>query len=195
MQSISLKTLTVSLGLLMGLQGCVTNSASPISGQKTATQKAIGKCVASMVITTGVGALVGAAVGRSGSSAGRGALAGAAVGVGSCAVLIHVAAAEDRKRLEDAERKAVQLNHSSTSKIKTSSGTHVTVQTKVTKAPVPVTRPGNNTPVSEKQETATPQFTACRYAEQKVSVQGKSASSGKQLWCRMETGDWHPINQ
>ncbi|WHA43994.1 hypothetical protein [Agrobacterium larrymoorei] len=155
--------------------------------------RAIGQCVASVVISAGIGALAGAAIGG-GRSAGRGALVGGAVGVGACAVLMQIAAAEDRARIRQEEENAVAANASRTSSFSSKNGKHVAVTTKVTNAPVPTPRATGTTSSTEKKEAAAkPQFTACRYAEQTVNVEGQAADGGRQLWCRLDTGDWKPI--
>lgn len=157
---------------------------------RTAMDRAIGECVASVVISAGIGALAGAALnGRGG--AGRGAIIGGVAGVGACAVLMQVAAAEDRARVREAELAAIKSNSSRTTSFANKSGKKVAVTTSVATAPVPKSRPTASGTTTAK---AKPEFTACRYSQQTVSVEGQSASSQKQLWCRLNTGDWKPIS-
>jgi hypothetical protein len=171
------------------LSGCTTTGGGMGFATQTAMDRAIGQCVASVVISAGFGALAGAAIdGRSG--AGRGAVIGGLAGVGACAVLVQVAAAEDRVRVREAERAAIAENASRTTNFSNQSGKRVAVKTSVTNAPVPKSRPASTTEIAK----AEPKFTACRYSQQTVSVEGQSASGGKQLWCRLDTGDWKPIS-
>ncbi len=179
------------------LSGCTTTGAGFAS--QTAMDRAIGQCVASVVISAGIGALAGAAIDGS-SGAGRGALIGGAAGIGACAVLMQVAAAEDRARVRDAERAAVAANSSQTTRFSNDSGRNVAVTTNISNAPIPTPRKAASSSttakvVPAKAADAKPQFTACRYSQQTVSVDGQSASGGRQLWCRLDTGDWKPIAQ
>ncbi len=176
------------------LSGCTTVAGGASYASQTATDKAIGQCVASVVISAGIGALVGAAI-DGGNGAGRGAIIGGVAGVGACAVLIQVAAAEDRARVRTAERDAIAQNASGTTRFSNKSGKDVAVTTSVSNAPIPAPRKtttSSATPAKVAVETK-PQFTACRYAQQTVSVEGQSAGGGRQLWCRLDTGDWKPI--
>lgn len=174
------------------LQGCVTTSGQ-YAAPETATERAIGQCAAGLIISAGVGAIIGAAIGGS-NSAGTGALVGAAVGAGACAVLLQVAAEEDKQQLRAAERSAVLANASRSTTIRTKSGKTARVRTKVTPAPVPRAAPDQQAAATETEtSSAAPNFTTCRYSEQTISVDGASAEGGKQLWCRVDTGDWQPI--
>lgn len=175
------------------LSGCTTVGGASYASQ-TATDRAIGQCVASVVISAGLGALAGAAI-NGGRGAGQGAIIGGAVGVGACAVLMQVAAAEDRARVRDAEREAIAANATQTKRFSNNTGKSVAVTTNVTSAPIPgpkKTASASSKPAKAEAE-AKPQFTACRYSQQTVSVDGQSANGGKQLWCRLDTGDWKPI--
>jgi hypothetical protein len=158
----------------------------------TATEQAIGQCAASLIISAGVGALIGAAIGGS-NSAGTGALVGAAVGAGACAVLLQVADEEDKRQIREAERAAVLANASRSKTIRTKSGKTAQITTKVTTAPVPRAAPAETGTTTATASSEPPAFTNCRYSEQTISVDGQSAGSGKQLWCRLDTGDWQPI--
>jgi hypothetical protein len=204
------KSITKGLGMILGLKratgailivglatsslsGCTTVGGASYASQ-TAMDRAIGQCVASVVIAAGLGALAGAAI-DGGRGAGRGAIVGGVVGVGACAVLMQVAAAEDRTRVRNAERDAIAANSTQTTRFSNNSGRNVAVTTSVSSAPIPTPRKAaaaSSTPAKAATETK-PQFTACRYSQQTVSVEGQSASGGKQLWCRLDTGDWKPI--
>jgi hypothetical protein len=176
------------------LSGCTTVGGASFASQ-TATDRAIGQCVASVVISAGLGALAGAAI-NGGRGAGTGAIVGGAVGVGACAVLMQVAAAEDRARVREAEQEAIAANSTQTKRFSNNSGRNVAVTTSVSSAPIPTPKKKAATAGATPAKAAAdekPQFTACRYSQQTVSVDGQSANGGKQLWCRLDTGDWKPI--
>lgn len=172
----------IILGLVLStLSGCVTTSGQPM----TASQRAVGQCAFTVV----GGALLGAAL-SSKSDRTTGALIGAAVGSAACSVLMEVAAKEDKARLAAEERAAIEANRSSTKTFKTQTGKQAKVRTKVTKASVP---PAKKTVASTAKAEA-PKFTACRKVSQNVEVGGSSAAMPEQLWCRVSTGDWQPVN-
>jgi outer membrane lipoprotein SlyB len=161
-----------------------TAPPSPSTIQKTAMQRAIGNCL----VSVGFGAVGGAILGQIFSrNAGSGAAIGAAVGVGACAVLLKVASDEDQARMRNLEEQAVSSGNGETQTFVTKSGEPATVTTVVTSAAVPAA----NTQV--KTASAQPTFTDCRYSTQSVQVAGQSASSQKQLWCRVPAGDWQPV--
>lgn len=172
------------------LSGCTTTGGGAGFATRTAMDQAIGQCVASVVISAGIGALAGASIDGN-RGAGRGAIIGGVAGVGTCAVLMQVAAAEDRTRVREAERNAVAANSSRTTSFSNKSGKRVAVRTSVSVAPVPKAKPSGSSAAGAK---ADPKFTACRYSKQTVSVDGQSASGGKQLWCRLDTGDWKAMS-
>lgn len=173
--------------LTAAVAGCTTAGGGMSPARSTAMDRAIGECVASVAVGAAMGAIIGGVAGGR-NAAGRGALIGGAVGVGRCAILVQVAAAEDRARIRQAELAAVQTNASQTRTITTKSGKKASVRTQVVPAPVPRPNPSS----TAKTE---PKYTNCRFAEQTVSMEGQSASAGKQLWCRAETGDWQAIEQ
>jgi hypothetical protein len=146
--------------------------------------RAIGECAASVAAGAVLGAVIGGIAGGN-RGAGRGALIGGAVGVGRCAVLMQMAAAEDRQRLRAAERAAIAANASQTTSIRTKSGKSASIRTQVTPASAPVPASASKAPA----------YTTCRYAEQSVTVDGQTASGGRQLWCRADTGDWTAVAQ
>ena len=183
--------LGASLSIVSLLSGCV-DAAGPTSNSypaayrtapQTAVQRAIGECVASVVAM----GIIGAILGGSGDSRRNGAIAGAAVGAIACAVLLDVASRQDRARLAAAEQEALRANQARTTHFTTTSGKAATVRTRVAPAPLPKPAASTSTP------TTKPKFTACRYSDQTVSVDGQSSSTPRQLWCRISTGDWQPM--
>lgn len=174
------RVLATAAVMLLALQGCTTASGSSGGMQRTAMDRAIGECAASVAAGAVLGAVIGGITGGN-RGAGRGALIGGAVGVGRCAVLMQMAAAEDRQRLRAAERAAIAANASQTTSIRTKSGKNASIRTQVTPASAPASKALT--------------YTTCRYAEQSVTLDGQTASGGRQLWCRADTGDWTAIAQ
>lgn len=179
-----LKKIGVGLCAMSLLSGCLAPVGAPGTPRpvaQTAVQKAIGKCV----LTVGGGAILGALIGG-----GRdGAVAGAVVGGAACAVFLQVASKEDQARLAAAEKAALKANRSTTRSFETSSGKKAVVKTKVQAAPTPKA-PAKTASVV----TKAPKFTACRYATQTITVDGQSSAAPKQLWCRVDTGDWQAVS-
>jgi len=98
--------------------------------------RAIAGCIGSVAIGAIGGAIIGAALGGN-RGLGQGAVVGAAVGVGRCAILVEMAAAEDRAQLREAELAAISAGQTSTRSITTTKGRTATVLTRVSKAPLP----------------------------------------------------------
>lgn len=153
---------------------------------KTATERAVGKCVGVMTFSALAGAVIGQAAGRDARS---GAVVGAVIGSGACAAFLELAAEEDQRRLRLMQQEAVAKSASQTQSFQTSKGVKATVRTSVEDAPevaqVAVVGQGKSSQ----------RVTACRYAAQEVSVGAESVSAPRQLWCRLETGDWTPLQQ
>ena len=156
--------------------------------QKTATQQAVGKCIASVTFGVIVGGILGQATSRNPAG---GAAAGGLIGAGACAVFLQLAAEEDQARMRALEQEAVAANTSQTRSFTTKTGYVAQVQTVVVEAPgKPVVK------VAEaKTPAADPEFTTCRYASTKVTIGTQSNEAGRQLWCRVDTGDWQPIDE
>lgn len=161
------------LSAIIFLSGCASGPGS------TAMDRAITKCVLSI----GAGAALGAVIGSQAGSAGKGAAIGGAVGAGACAIFIKLANDEDRARIRALEEQAIRQNQSRVQSFQSKDGSQVTVQTRVSEAPVP-----------KSSANTEPEYTACRYSEQTVSLEGQSARVEPQLWCRLEPGDWQPVN-
>lgn len=165
------------------LSGCLdaTNLGSAQRpSTKTATDRAIGKCV----VAVGGGALIGALVGDSKKAA----LIGAGLGAAACGVMIEVASREDKARLAAAEQAALRADAAATQSFTTTSGKRATVRTSVRPAAKPVPTP------DAASATTKPNYTACRYTAQTISVEGNSTTAPRQLWCRVDTGDWQAVS-
>lgn len=176
----------------------VVAGVSGAQAQQSAMQRAIGQCM----MTVGIGAIAGGLLGGMGGgrNAGSGAVIGAAVGAGSCAVLMQVAAAEDQRRIAEAERRAVAANASSVNSFRTTSGRTATVTTRVTPAPAkpsksaakPSAKPPTGSGAFATPAMANPSDEQiCRISDVRVQVQGEVGSStAKTRWCRNSVGEW-----
>jgi hypothetical protein len=182
----------IAVSMTAVLIGCTTTDQSYPSASvandapapKTAMQRAVANCFMTVGLGAVAGAVIGAAFGR--NNAGAGAIVGAGVGAGACAALVKVAAAEDQAHMRDLERQAVAANVSQTQAFTTTRGSYAQVTTVVTAAPLPPPKPAQ---VASASQT----FTDCRYSSQSIQVDMQSANVDKQLWCRVETGDWQPV--
>ncbi|WP_417435887.1 hypothetical protein [Hoeflea sp.] len=195
----------------IAVQGCTTTSADGRKVRSTAMDRAVSECVASVAIGAISGAVIGGVIGGS-RGMGRGAAIGAVAGVGRCAILMEIAAAEDRAKVREAELAALQSNRAQTRSITTKNGKSATVRTKVTPAPLPVAKAEKPAPVEVVQPAATPaapqtsatavasyaeelnsDYTACRFTELLIDMDGGTADAGKQKWCKSSQGDWEPV--
>tara|TARA_R110000868_G_scaffold75153_1_gene217084 strand:- start:7785 stop:8315 length:531 start_codon:yes stop_codon:yes gene_type:complete len=171
----------LSVLILVGslvLQGCATTGAG---GTSTAMDRAVGKCAFAMIGGALLGAAIGSRVGNGNAAEGAG--VGILVGGAACAVFVKLAK-EDQARISAIEHQAVVENRTRSEAFIAKNGSRVELQTQVRSAPVP--QSGN----ADK-----PQYTACRYSDKTISVQGQSANVEPQLWCRLETGDWQAVSQ
>lgn len=173
--------------------------------------KAVSDCVASVAIGAISGAVIGGVLGGS-RGLGHGAAIGAVAGVGRCAILIEIAAAEDRAKVREAELAALQTNKPQTRSITTKNGKSATVRTKVSPAPLPAAKAEKPARPAVAQSTTTPaapqtsatavasfaeelnsDYTACRFTELLIDMDGGTADAGKQKWCKSSQGDWEPV--
>ena len=173
--------------------------------------KAVSDCVASVAIGAISGAVIGGVLGGN-RGMGQGAAIGAVAGVGRCAILIEIAAAEDRAKVREAELAALQTNTPQTRSITTRNGKSATVRTKVASAPLPTAKADKPVQTAEMQPTTTPaapqtsatavasyaeelnsDYTACRFTELLIDMDGGTADAGKQRWCKSSQGDWEPV--
>lgn len=137
------------------LQACSTTSGGAGGvGKNTAVNKAIGNCVAGIAVSAVSGAVIGAVLGGGSRSVQQGAITGAAIGVGRCAILLELAAAEDKQKLQQAQLAALQTNETTTQSFQTQSGRVAKVTTKVTPAPPP--KPKSKPKPKQIASTSTP---------------------------------------
>lgn len=196
----------------VAVQGCTTTTADGRKVSSTAMDRAVSECVASVAIGAISGAVIGGALGGS-RGMGQGAAIGAVAGVGRCAILMEIAAAEDRAKVREAELAALQSDKPQTRSITTKSGKSATVRTRVSPAPLPVAKEAekpaptvvaqSNTVPAATQASATAvasyaeelnsDYTACRFTELLIDMDGGTADTGKQKWCKSNQGDWEPV--
>lgn len=142
-------------GLSIFLHGCVTTSnTGSEASTRTAFDRAIGKCAAAFLVGSLGGAALGALIGGGRKGIATGAIAGTAVAAGQCAILISVAAEEDKKKIRDAELAALQANSNNSRKFETKSGKTATVKTTVSAAPLPTAKTQPKKQAIVKQEPA-----------------------------------------
>ena len=176
------RTVSTSLCLALILSACgdgvsMNSPSRQMSKTSTEMQKAIGGCIASVAF----GAILGKAI----TGENEGAAIGAAIGGANCLVLVQVANEKDKARIAAEEQRSIQTNKSRTKRIKTESGKVAVINTKVSKAQVPP----SFAPV--KKATAS-NVKTCRMAQQEVVIDGHSAKTEPQIWCRVDGGDWQP---
>ena len=206
-RQVSVSLMAGALSMSFVLQGCSTTSGSG-GTRSTAMDRAISECVASVAVGAIGGALLGAAIGGT-RGAGTGALIGVGAGATRCAILVELAAAEDRQRLREAEMAALRARSTQTRSITTKSGKNATVTTRVSSAPIPeASRPAEKeTTMTADAASSAPQqpadstfsetrvsaYQSCQYTETLISMDGGSANGGKQRWCKTASGDWQAV--
>ena len=157
---------------------------------QTAVDKAVQRCVGTVLVGAVGGALIGAAAGGKRGAA-TGGLIGGGAGGAMCAVMLAVANKEDRERIRQIEQAAVAQGASKTETY-SHEGVARRVETRVSAyslAPSEAAAP----PPSD-GAAAAPGSKVCRYAETTIEVAGKgTANTGKQLYCRADNGDWAPV--
>ncbi|MDC0651419.1 hypothetical protein OAP52_05090 [Hellea sp.] len=176
----------------------LSSCSSTTSGTayKSAVDKAMGDCVASVAGGAILGALIGAAVG---GDMGDGALIGGAAGVGVCGFLMNRASAEDKAKM--AEMELAALNSSTYGMQRQSfvstNGTDVfSVITNTQKVeeidyPEVVVESYN---IAENDATTTPAViydkeVGCKKYKTQIIVDGKTVNQ-EGVSCRTVTGDW-----
>lgn len=179
-----------------------SGTAGTLKG-KTHVDRAIGKCVLSVVGGAILGGLIGAAAG----STKKGALIGGAAGVGLCAILMKVASDKDKAYVRQAQLDAANLGQYQTRSWRGSEGD--LIQTAVSpSAPVPVVigekgsyrcRTDNMCLVGDQwvaYDTLVPQTAPgvqlassklkvikCRRLQTDMAVNGQGAASGSEAVC------------
>lgn len=162
------KRLSIALISISLLGGGEAQAKAP----KSEIDKAISRCVASVVIGGLLGAVIGGSSGR--GNAGKGALIGTAAGGAVCVVLIKVA--KDKDALLAAQRQQVAMGGEQETNLQGREGPMV-LRSKIEDV----------TPIS----TGTTPSQICRYATSEVEVPGSGAAPlGRQLYCRNGAGDW-----
>ena len=169
--SVARNLVAASCALLLALPAAAPAHAA--RGPKSEIDKAIGRCVASVLIGGLVGAAIGNNTGR--GNAGRGAALGAAAGGAVCVVLLKVA--KDKQALMDYQREQVAQGGLQRATFTGREGAPVTLVTQTREAQL------------DAPESAEPRV--CRYADSKVELgDDQQADLGSQLYCRSDNGDW-----
>lgn len=156
--------------LLSMLSGCATVGGSP--SQSQTTQQKIAKCAA-MVLG---GALLGNLIGKDSKST----AAGAALGGAACGVWMAFNNAADKKRLEEAQVRALQAGQSRQESWRGEDGKSRSVQVQL----------GEETSV----QTAASGTLMCRPVDTTVTANGSNASNSEE-WCRTPDGRYRPRSE
>jgi hypothetical protein len=163
--------------LTMTLGGCAT--AGGDDQPRTALDRSVGKCVASVA----VGALLGALIGAASRNAGRGAAIGAGAGAVACAVIIAANNAEDRERIRQSRLAALKSGKDDTSQYTGKDGDTRMIRTSVQSVPMPANAPASSDIVGP-----------CRRSQTHITIQNKgTAELDPETVCRTSAGDWVPL--
>src|SRR3569832_1169782 len=95
------------------LVSCAMGSWDKDGHPRTALDRSIGQCIATMAISTIAGALLGAAINRRNGAA-TGAAIGAGAGAVQCAIIFSLNNDQDLQRIRDAEQAAYNSCRSTT---------------------------------------------------------------------------------
>ncbi|MEM1364322.1 MAG: glycine zipper family protein [Pseudomonadota bacterium] len=177
----------------ISLQGCTTSSTGARIATTTAMDRAVANCVAGVAVGAIGGALISGALGGAPE---RGAIIGAAAGLGRCAILIELAAAEDKQQVRDAQLAALNSNKVTTSTIVTKSGRRATVRTKVQDAPLPPPRKVKikSAKKTTSQRTSTPPSQDERSVTQIASTDAPSLNREQETApASIQTADARPV--
>jgi len=202
----------VALALIAALAGsCATGPRDSEGHPRTALDRSIGQCVATMAISTIAGALLGAAINRRNGAA-TGAAIGAGAGAVQCAIIIALNNEQDRERIRQAEQAALVAGRSSTTTYLGSDGKQSTIQTRIAAAPLPASlvgvttgltarasaSPGLSAPAAPSMSTAGGETIVgpCRRVQQTITVADQgTASLPEEYSCRTAQGDYTTISE
>jgi len=170
--------------LAMANFGCATAGSG--SGERTALDRSVQQCIASIAL----GTILGAVVGASHHKAGQGAAIGAGVGGAACIVILAVNNANDKARIRKAQHDALEANADHTDQYVGSDGKERTIKTTVSDWPDRSLSPTT----TQFSAATTPRL--CRRTQTEITVQGSgTASIPAEIVCRTDQGDWVPYNQ
>lgn len=179
------KAVAVASAFSMLLGGCATGGDP--NAPRTALDRSVGQCVASIAAGALLGALLGAATGS--RNAGKGAAIGAGAGTVACAVIIAMNNKEDRERLQQSRLAALKSGTDDTTRYVGTDGNSRVIHTSVQTVPVPsAPKPA--------AATASNVTGPCRRAQMQISVQNKGATTlDPELVCQTASGDWVAMDQ
>lgn len=177
------RAIAIIVAVALTLGGCATgNPGEP----KTALDRSVGDCVASVAVGALVGALLGAAAGGR-RSVGTGAAIGAGAGTVACAVIVAMNNKQDRERIQQARLAALKSGHDETQQYVGSDGTGRVIHTSVQPASLPASKPAA---IAGNEVTG-----PCRRAQTQITVAGKgTAQLDPELVCQTAAGDWVAID-
>src|SRR3569623_146190 len=98
------RAIAIIVAAALTLSGCATGNPGE---QKTALDRSVGDCVASVAVGALVGALLGAAAGGR-RGVGTGAAIGAGAGTDACAEIVAMNNKQDRERIQQARMAALK---------------------------------------------------------------------------------------
>lgn len=158
------------VGLFSMLAGCATAGGGP--SQPQTTQQKIAKCAAMVV----GGAILGNLIGKNS----EGTAVGAALGGAACGVWMAFNNAADKKRLEEAQARALQTGQPLKESWQGEDGKSRSVLVQL----------GEESPV----QTADSGTLMCRPVNTTVSANGGNASNSEE-WCRTSDGRYRPRSE
>ncbi len=171
------RPMAVFLILSMTVGGCA--GAGGDNQPRTALDRSVGQCMASVA----VGALLGALIGSASRNAGRGAAIGAGAGAVACAVIVAANNAEDRERIRQSRLAALQSGKDDTAQYTGKDGNSRIIRTSVQSIPTPASAPAGSNIVGP-----------CRRAQTHITIQSKgTAELDPETVCRTAAGDWVPL--
>ena len=132
------RPMAVFLILSMTVGGCA--GAGGDNQPRTALDRSVGQCMASVA----VGALLGALIGSASRNAGRGAAIGAGAGAVACAVIVAANNAEDRERIRQSRLAALQSGKDDTAQYTGKDGNSRIIRTSVQSIPTPASAPAGS---------------------------------------------------
>lgn len=172
--------LGVSLAVVAYLSGCVVPNGQQ---SKSALNRSIAECAASVLVGAALGAIVGRATH---GSPGKGAAIGAGGGAVACAVLMAVNNAQDKQRIRQNQLAALQSDTTQTDSYVGNDGAMRKVSTTVQDVSLPGTL--NASPTAS---SADPIVGPCRRTNTGIEVNGKGTSSvDSGVVCRTAQGNY-----
>lgn len=177
-----LAPIALATSICMFVSACATGPGA--DGQtRTALDRSINQCIASIAVGALLGALVGAAANR--RSVGTGAAVGAGAGAVACAVILAVNNEQDRERIRESRLAALNSGKGDTANYTGSDGQARLVKTSVQPAALPAA------PADAAANAKAGIVGPCRRAQTEITVQDKgTVTLDPEIVCRTASGDW-----